>query len=580
MSSASGAKPGCKPFQKKKSSAALHAKLTEKYHEDPDAEHFVDIVDEPRFIAIVGSITVLNVIALGLESDFGCWKGWWGATCEDEGIFNFIAFDQLFTLAFVVDMGIRFYAYGGLQYIRGTSADGCHLLHLFDLMLVLLRVADVWVLSPMGIVTGLKVFSAFRIYHVLDWVRRIRMVAAYRELWLIHQSMEKCCLTIFWIAVLLTLFGWIFGTLLTVIVSDANPQRVRFDFTRSAWTIEDYWGTVPKSMYSLFQLVARDKWSSSLMRPLVFGGRAWIILPIVAFACITALGLVNTIVGAIVDRCLKEANENAERLDRDKTKMHLTVLDSLQSILEEADEDKSGDLDLDELQKALHTKRFQDRLQVLQIPHTDLELLFQLLDAEDEKVVNTKAFFRGCSRLIGPARAIDLHQMSVDLTRNITWAKTYLEKTAKTNAQLEGLLDLVEKVDIDIVQGDHDQLDPVLTARRGRQRENRAATLHHDEDASKDGSRRPSKRHDSKGHHSMLHHALAAGAFAWHDDKDQHNTRKSHEPPVPPHLRHKRGSVSSGHGPGESTMPRRSSSKNSVQSSRSSQRNIPKFSAD
>jgi hypothetical protein len=151
----------------------------------------------------------------------------------------------LFTVAFVVDMGIRFYAYGGLQYIRGTSADGFHVLHLFDLTLVLLRVADVWVLTPMGIVTGLKVFSACRIYHILDWVRRVRMIAAYRELWLIHQSMQKACLTIFWVMVLLTLFGWVFGILVTVIVSDASPERTRFDFSRSAWSIEDYWGSVP-----------------------------------------------------------------------------------------------------------------------------------------------------------------------------------------------------------------------------------------------------------------------------------------------------------------------------------------------
>jgi hypothetical protein len=306
-------------------------------------------------------------------------------------------------------------------------------------------------------------------------------------------------------------------------------------------------------------------------------------LPGVVFACITTLGLLNTIVGAIVERCLSEANENVQRMDRQKSKMHHTVLDSLQQILNEADEDKSGDLDLDELEKALHTKRFADRLRVLQIPHTDLELLFQLLDAEEEKVVNTKAFFRGCSRLMGPARAIDLHQMSVDLTRNITWAKTYLDKTTKTNEQLEGLLDLVEKVDIDIVQGDHDQLDPVLTARRGRQRENRAATLHHEGDDPQDGSRNNSKRHNSKGGHhasSMLHHALAAGAFAWHDDeKHQHPSRKSHEPP---HLRRnskQRGSVTSAQGPEESSMPRRTSSKNSVQSSRSSHR-IPNFSAD
>merc|ERR1712113_1357654 len=105
------------------------------------------------------------------------------------------------------------------------------------------------------------------------------------------------------------------------------------------------------------------------------------------------------------------------------------------------------------------------------------DLLFRLLDEDETGAIKTDTFFRGCSRVRGPAMACDLHHMSVDLARNINWAQEYIGNMTEANDTLGDLLDHIDTVDIDIVKGDHDEKDPVLIARRGRARQPKAQFL-------------------------------------------------------------------------------------------------------
>lgn len=58
------------------------------------------------------------------------------------------------------------------------------------------------------------------------------------------------------------------------------------------------------------------------------------------------------------------------------------VLESMKQIFEDADTDKSGKLDQDELRESFTNGRVRDRLRLLRLPFKDLEMLFGILDDE------------------------------------------------------------------------------------------------------------------------------------------------------------------------------------------------------
>merc|ERR1719198_1880347 len=105
---------------------------------------------------------------------------------------------------------------------------------------------------------------------------------------------------------------------------------------------------------------------------------------------------------------------------------------------------------------------------MLEIPLGDLDLLFTLLDEGNCGSIKTDMFFRGCSKLRGPAMSVDLHHMSVDLDHHIQWSSLHIEQTNRVNDMMANLLDLMDTVDVEILRDEADEKDPVLMARRAR----------------------------------------------------------------------------------------------------------------
>jgi len=144
------------------------------------------------------------------------------------------------------------------------------------------------------------------------------------------------------------------------------------------------------------------------------------------------------------------------------------VMQSLQNIFHEADTDGSGELDREELWDALKTHRVRDRLKMLRIPFREMTMLFSLLDGDETGNINCDMFFRGVARLRGQAKASDVHQLSIDLSRCKDWCEDSNANLNAINDQLAHLLDNICETDVKIVQGQNDERDPVLAARRAR----------------------------------------------------------------------------------------------------------------
>jgi len=298
-------------------------------------------------------------------------------------------------------------------------------------------------------------------------VRLARLSRTLRELWLLMVGLGDLFKTVLWVSFLLLLIFWVFGILMTISVG--QNDETYFDYSRSHWTREDYFGTVPKSMFSMFQIMTLDKWSSALIYP-VLKQWPWFLIFIIPFLCMTSFGLMNIIVGVVVESTLSSAASNEEFEGKEIQKMHAKVMESLRAIFNEADADRSGTIDREEIHRMMQHRNVRERMKILDIPTKDLDLLFGLLDEQGLGEIRTEKFFRGCSRLRGPALACDMHRMSIDLSRYINFSTDLVEGMDDANKRMENLLAAMEEIDRDIIKGENDDLDPVYAARRTRVR--------------------------------------------------------------------------------------------------------------
>merc|ERR1719329_401454 len=108
-----------------------------------------------------------------------------------------------------------------------------------------------------------------------------------------------------------------------------------------------YFGTVPRSVLSLFQTMTLSQWSSAMFRP-IFQQSPGIIFVIVPFLMITTVGLLNIIVGVVVESTLTQAATQREKEHKEMQKVNARVMESLKLVFEEADTDGGGTLDKEE----------------------------------------------------------------------------------------------------------------------------------------------------------------------------------------------------------------------------------------
>merc|ERR1719428_2129506 len=136
---------------------------------------------------------------------------------------------------------------------------------------------DAWIFAPMEALGGgnemdLSMLGALRLVRMLRLVRLVRLLRMFRELWLIVNGFIQSLRTLGWIICLLSLVLYAFGILVTILVGH-NCYEV--DFFGQVTDVEvfercdEYYGTVYRSMFSLFQVLTLDSWSDDFVRPLL-----------------------------------------------------------------------------------------------------------------------------------------------------------------------------------------------------------------------------------------------------------------------------------------------------------------------
>jgi len=376
-------------------------------------------VERPSFDLVIGVAIMVNAIVLGLEIDLS----------ERTDPMVWIVAENIFCSIWIAETLIKWW-YLRLSYF-------CDAWNWLDLLLVMLSIYDAWI-APLALSSETRMDLGFlrvvRVMRLLRLVKLIRVIKMSRNLWLLVQGFTESFSTLSWVSFLIFFVIYAYSAFFRIVVDCGK------DF--SGWSdCSMMFGTMPKSMYTLFQVLTLESWSMVISRPLM-EVQPILVVPIISFILLTTFGTLNIIVGVVVENTLSAAKQNLDLQNKRAEKQVIKELELLRTVFEEADTDGSGTMDKEEFIEICSTASIRRALQRMGVPLDQAETLFDIIDSSRTGEVTFAGFIEGVKKVRGAPTSLDMKTMMVAV-RNIYKQQVRLEKDSQ-NLQVV-LLDLIEE---------------------------------------------------------------------------------------------------------------------------------------
>ncbi len=239
---------------------------------------------------VIMTVIIVNAVVLGAQTTA------WGARSE-----WLSALDIACLSIFVAELVVKLSAQGGRFFRSGWNV--------FDLIVVAVA------LIPAS--SGLAVLRALRVLRLVSIVKKLRFVVA---------ALAASLPGIASIGALLVITFYVGSVMATTLFTETFPE---------------WFGSIARSAYSLFQVMTLESWSMGIVRP-VMEVHPWAWAFFVPFIVISAFTVLNLLVAVIVDAMQAGREEEAAAADADDAQPRDELAElreqvaSLQTSLDEA----------------------------------------------------------------------------------------------------------------------------------------------------------------------------------------------------------------------------------------------------
>jgi voltage-gated sodium channel len=242
-------------------------------------EKLKNFVEGRLFQGFILVVILINSIVLGLQTIPSLGEGTTAGS-----ILSVI--DTICLVIFIVEMVLKLIAYRFLGYFKSGW-------NWFDFIIILTSIA-----SGLSVLSSARILRVFRVFRSLKGLRGFKMVSALKPLQVIIGAIGKSLPGITWTAFLLIIIYYIFSIIGVTQFGEAFP---------------DWFGDIPKAMYTLFQVMTLESWSMGISRPVmeVFS-YAWAYF--VPFVLISSFIMMNVVVGVVVN-AISEVSEMRKKND-------------------------------------------------------------------------------------------------------------------------------------------------------------------------------------------------------------------------------------------------------------------------
>jgi len=239
-------------------------------------------VESPAVQRIVVALILVNGVVLGLETSAELMSRFGGLL---------VAIDRICLLIFLAELVVKLVVYRSRFWRSGWN--------IFDFLVV--AVAIVPGVGPWAVLRSLRVLRVLRLLTVIPSLRKV--VAAF-----LHSIPGLAG-----VVAVMSIFFYTAGVLATRLFGGTHP---------------DWFGSLPASLYTLFQVMTLESWSMGIVRP-VMETHPWAWAFFVPFIVIATFTILNLFIGIIVSTMQElsalpdvevvrtEATELLERLEAD-----------------------------------------------------------------------------------------------------------------------------------------------------------------------------------------------------------------------------------------------------------------------
>lgn len=230
------------------------------------------LVENPKFQKTIIWLIVINAVILGMETS--------QTIMEQAGTWLRLA-DMLILKIFIIEILLKFYAYRVKFFYNPWNW--------FDSAIIAIA------LMPAG-----GAYSALRALRILRVLRLISTVPSMRR---VIEGLLKAVPGIGSVATIMLLFFYIFSVIGTHLYGAAFP---------------DWFGTLGKTMFTLFQIMTLESWSMGIVRPVMDEfPHAWVFFTL--YILTTTFTMLNLFIAVIVNAMHSGADAEAEK-SRDEIK--------------------------------------------------------------------------------------------------------------------------------------------------------------------------------------------------------------------------------------------------------------------
>ena len=225
-------------------------------------------IESPPVRNFIIVLILVNAVILGMETSEAIMQ-------RIGGVLIFA--NQVILAVFVVEILIKLFAFGFRFFRSGWNV--------FDFLVV--GIALVPAAGPLEVLRALRIL---RVLRLLSQVQRLKNII---------ESLMRALPGMGWTAALLVLVFYIFAVMGTMMFGDAFPE---------------YWGTLGRSFFSLFQIMTLESWSSAIARPMLEEmPLSWMFF--VPFILVSSFMVLNLFIAIIVSatNAIHEDEEAEER---------------------------------------------------------------------------------------------------------------------------------------------------------------------------------------------------------------------------------------------------------------------------
>jgi hypothetical protein len=363
------------------------------------------LVEHPAFDGMSLFVNVCNLVMLGLSVQ--------GAAAHFSLISSFVC-----SLLFLIELCLRIAGHGRFFF---SSTNDNRNWNIFDVAVVGYSIVEFVVYSAYSqsnMSCQVYLGSVMKTIKMVRVIKVVRLFRFFRELailvMMVRDSVKPWGWSLFMLVVIIYVFAIFFTQNAVKWLEEANTCKGAS--VGEASDVERYFGSIPRSVYSLVQaMLGGVSWgvlSDLLLLDMQDPLSAAVFFFYLAFTILVAL---NIITGACVDAAVETSRVHRRLLSEEELRLKEEYAKQMLARFGALDDDTTATLNYAEFHEYTQDPRVQAYLCALGLDSSDLKRLFGLLDADNSGDIDPREFLDGCLRLKGHARSMDVYSIMRDL---------------------------------------------------------------------------------------------------------------------------------------------------------------------